>query len=284
MRKRSRVALFSLLIAVSGVVAWVLFSPEVLDPMYKGKALSKWMKEVAYAYYVALDSSANQGNLDEVSEKLDSWAAAVRQSGTNAIPLLLNSIRASDSNLKFKFYGLLERQHFIKVRHIPAEMLNQQAQLGFETLGSKASSAIPELIRIYKSDPEGLSSAYAAESLAAIGPVDNDAVMALVSSTTNKSDIVRRRAMFALSRMHADPKTVVPVLTECLKDNDGVLVQRAADALAEYGKEAVSALPELRRLKRDQDASVRDSAVNALKLITGEAAAKTNTGGALDKP
>src|SRR5579871_2347434 len=133
MRKRSRVALFSLLIAVSGVVAWVLFSPEVLDPMYKGKALSKWMKEVAYAYYVALDSSANQGNLDEVSEKLDSWAAAVRQSGTNAIPLLLNSIRASDSNLKFKFYGLLERQHFIKVRHIPAEMLNQQAQLGFET-------------------------------------------------------------------------------------------------------------------------------------------------------
>ena len=75
---------------------------------------------------------------------------AIRSIGTNAIPTLLQMLRATDPPLKIKLVALAQRQHLIKIRYTPAESLNAAAASGFHVLYSKGQTAVPALIEIAK--------------------------------------------------------------------------------------------------------------------------------------
>jgi len=275
MRKRFRIALFILLAFAVGGIVWSAVQPHVPDPIYNGKPLSKWLKEAAGANMGFLKGKRT---VEDLSGTHEPWNAAIRESGTNAIPLLLKNLRAEDSNLKFKFFSLFEKQRLIKIDHIPAEMLNQLAAEGFETLGPEAGSAVPALIQIYEEKISGSPSAYAAQSLEHIGPAAEAAVPALLRSMTNNIsgvatnlNYVRRIAVSTLDTIHPNPETVLPALANALNDPDRVVRQRTIKALGHYGTNARSATAPLKMLLNDPDPSVRESVLSVLNAIEGEA-------------
>src|ERR1700722_4378595 len=101
MGKKRRILFSALLVMLLGGFAWWLLLPS--EPSYQGKPLSAWLQE----YRVDRMGSPDA---DE----------AVRHIGTNAIPALLQMLRASDSPLKTKCIELFDQQYFIKVKITPA--------------------------------------------------------------------------------------------------------------------------------------------------------------------
>jgi hypothetical protein len=66
----------------------------------------------------------------------------------------------------------------------------------------------------------------------------------------------------------------VPVLIDLLRDEDGSVRGLAAQALGEYGLEAVPAVPSLHQLLHDHEASVREHAASALTRMDLDTAAE----------
>src|SRR4051794_29446211 len=103
----------------------------VREPVYHGKPLTFWLGAF----------SLRPGFSLAVPEEMLSSEEAVRHIGTNAIPTLLQGLRANDSALTRKLLDLVESQHFIKIRRTPAYQRNAQAAAAFEILGASAKEA-----------------------------------------------------------------------------------------------------------------------------------------------
>ena len=84
-----------------------------------------------------------------------------------------------------------------------------------------------------------------------------------------KSDKERDRivAVRLLPQRQTDAAKIVPVMIECLKDEQGDVRLSAAIGLGAFGVEANSAVPELRAAESDRDARVRRAAGIALTRI-----------------
>jgi HEAT repeat protein len=80
----------------------------------------------------------------------------------------------------------------------------------------------------------------------------------------------RIHAIRALSERPADAETVVPALSDSLKDRDPFIRRDAAQALAKLGPNARAALPALRPLLKDKNHQVRRAAEDAIKKIDRE--------------
>src|SRR5260370_1169344 len=135
MRKRSRIALALLFLAVIGGIAWLALRPS--EPMYKGKRLSVWLENY--------DHGRSDPGFQETGE-------AVRHIGTNAIPTLLRRVRAKDSLLTLRLIALAQKQHVFKVKFKPASILQLEGMVGFQALGADGKDAVAELIRMYEQD------------------------------------------------------------------------------------------------------------------------------------
>src|SRR6266446_5539831 len=98
MRRRLSIGRVVLLIAILGVLVWVILRPD--EPAYRGKRLSQWLDE--YNRAGALDKT---GTISE----------AVRAMGTNSLPYLLANIKHVDSPMKARFFALVGRQHILKL-------------------------------------------------------------------------------------------------------------------------------------------------------------------------
>ena len=147
--------------------------------------------------------------------------------GTNAIPTLLHLLRDPNSVDE-----------------------NVAAMRGFRILGGKASSAVPDLIRIYEERISGPSQYYTARSLGMIGPAAAAAAPLLLDSATNPAvaDTNYRQdfaAVIALGQIHTDAETVVPVLASLVGSSNKGVAQVAVEALAAFGPSAKDAIPAL---------------------------------------
>jgi hypothetical protein len=121
MRKRVRLLLAVVLVAVIGMIAWQVLRQS--EPVYQGKPLSAWLgvcSKLSLDWQNSLmhpsDSLFNPSFGPVLSEK-----AAVRQAGTNALPTLLRMLLVKDSALKDRLVDLAERQHFIKIEWVKAD-------------------------------------------------------------------------------------------------------------------------------------------------------------------
>jgi hypothetical protein len=144
MRKRVQIALAVLLVAVAGVLAWlVLREPE---PIYQGKRLSFWL----YQYERGGEEERNRAQ------------TAIRKIGTNAIPTLLNMLVKRDSATALQckvFWNNHVRLHFGFPPWYKDVLQNDEALQAFEILGADAQQAVPQLISTFEQNisPESLS-------------------------------------------------------------------------------------------------------------------------------
>src|SRR3989442_192066 len=101
-----RIALAAVLVAFLAL-GWNLTRPR--EPIVDGRPLTSWLDNIGQ------DAGEQQA------------ARAVRTTGTNVIPTLLRMLRQRDPPFKRKLMELAQRQPFIKIKYVPAEMRNEQA-------------------------------------------------------------------------------------------------------------------------------------------------------------
>jgi HEAT repeat protein len=270
MRNRRRNLLLAGLVALAlvGVVVWLALPPR--EPVYKGKTLSEW-----FSHDFDLDDDSDWSF--STNGMFDTGTGhAISHFGTNAVPTLLQMLRAHDSKLKLELVRLAEKQPLVKFHFVPADARNLEAALGFYVLGAAASNAVPDLIQVLDEKVSAYSEAEAICSLGYIGPAARATAPKLLSivGNTNADLGARISAAQALVQVQANPGLVVPALMKCLKDSDSDVRVQAASALGQLGSAAKAAVPALVTLLNDPKYSVRLNAGDALKAIDPEAAAK----------
>jgi HEAT repeat protein len=246
MRKRVQIALAVFFVVLGGVIAWQV--ARLREPVYHDKPLSAWLQ--------------SYGANSESQESDD----AVRNIGTNAIPILLDNLRAYDSQLKLPLAAL-------GMRFTPAETRHTRAEKGFSALGAEASNAVPALIAIYDENVSPSARKAAANALVEIGPASKAAIPALIKSAADTNAEVRAFALYTLGRLALESKLVVPVLIKGLRDPDREVRSNAAfglEALAFMGGDAKPAIPALVETLKDSQVSARASAATALGHIHSE--------------
>jgi HEAT repeat protein len=132
----------------------------------------------------------------------------------------------------------------------------------------KAAKAVPALIEAYRAGP-AWTSAHAADALAWVGPAGQAAVPALREGLLAAQE-AEARAMTARALSVHDPGNpdVVPALVLALKGDDRARAA-ALETLGWMKEQARDAVPALRRLLDDPDASVREKATDVLRRIGG---------------
>jgi len=205
------------------------------DPVYHGRKLSRWLQTYA-------SSSRGSPGWQEVDE-------AVRNIGTNSVPLLLQLFRARDSSLKLKLVALAGRQRIIEFHFITAEMRHREASMAFIALGDIAKDSVPELIKIFYSPDSSIQSRCAVEdALGWIGPNACPALPLLLQTTTNFNATLRANALWALGEMKVEPQLCVPALVQALQDTNEWVQTSAVHALGMFGTNSQTAIPSLTKL------------------------------------
>jgi HEAT repeats len=255
MGKKRRILFAALLVVLLSGFAWWLLRPG--EPSYNGRTLSSWLTD--YGRVSTGDSEPDE---------------AVRHIGTNAIPILLEMLRAKDSPLKKKSIKLLDRQDLVRIEITTDTAKAYEAALAFNALGAGAVSAVPDLIKIYEQKISVTSQYSTAEALGGIGPTATDAIPALLQGLKSTNAEVRCDTVWALGRIHGEPASVVPQLQKALHDPTGYVRVAAIVALGFFGTNAASAIPDLTAMLNDQNEYMRGAATNTLKQIDPEAAAK----------
>jgi hypothetical protein len=247
---------------LAGCFCWSWSSERPL--MYDGRPLDYWLS--------GFDEGGTIGPRPDYRQA----SVAVRQIGTNAVRPLLRLLRSQDSTLKLNFLKILRRQTIIKVPCIPASVKIPEATAAFVALGSDAQSAVPELIRIYKDQPQKRLAI--ASIFGSIGPPAKTAVPLLISDTAGTNASMCCQVIYALGRILEDPSTVVPLLIGKLQDSNDCVRYSAVVALGAYGTNARPAVPtitvlitkEKKRLRAKQGFVIYAEAEEALKRIDSE--------------
>jgi hypothetical protein len=221
---KKRFIVVAALVAIAVLAGLVGRMNSPVEPMYRGKTLSFWLQQY---YGLALMESPAQDFHTEADE-------AVREIGTNGIPLLLQKIRANDSPLDVLLQKIHERysragsnsvqsawrRRLASIDTTRSGIVNFEAARAFGVLGAGASNAVPELIKIYRQNTSEDSQDAVVRSLGYIGPAARNAVPLLWVQTRSTNDYCRMSAIWALGEIHTQPETVVPALMSLFQNAD----------------------------------------------------------------
>lgn len=258
------------------------------EPVYQGKPLSAWLERFdepfATTFFVGFE--------DVPQPAVD----AVRNIGSNALPMLLYLIQARDSRAKEKILDLLEKQSVVKFRPAPAYVKQRRAFVAFAALGSKALPALPRLRTLLTDEHTAMPAALA---IAQVGP---EGLSVLTNGLTGTNPTVRHACIYGLLSIPTNGAAAIPALIPSLNDRDEVVQYKAAEALGIirdnpaaaipaliamllktngprsyavmslgcYGPAATSAVPALLKCLVTDDGTTRVFAHNALKEIGAE--------------
>jgi len=241
MRKRLLIVAGLLLASIIGLLVWQASGPR--EPVYEGRPLSSWL------YHHVPSSAAIPGYNSAGWKKADE---AIRHIGTNAIPTLLEMIRAKDRpRFVLKLKETAQRLGLPQKIYVYASWRHEEAEYAFEMLGTNAVSAVPELIRIYERNISASSQACAAQALGHIGRGAQAALPALIRRFTHTNDEVRFRAVSTVMYIGGQPDVVVPALTSALKDPNIYVRWNALVGLNGFGGVARPAVPEILKMLND---------------------------------
>lgn len=115
-------------------------------------------------------------------------------------------------------------------------------------------------------DREKIYRAEAVSVLGRIGPPAKRATSKLLR-LLNDHGSVRIAAVEALGQIRSDPRATVPELVKALSDPMILVRSNAAVALSNFGGDAATAIAALERAAKDEDATVRVEAANAIWRI-----------------
>ena len=263
--------------------ALVIVAALTRGPSYGGRGLAHWLQDLRNP------SSLVQHRAQE----------AIRQIGSNAVPMLRNRLHAEDGPLTTNIVGLLQRQTLVPIPFVPARERRIRAALACAVLGPVAEPAIPDLLAFGQGD------AFCANlAQSALGCMDEGAVGPLAIALTNADYRVRGVAVTALAHIGPQAWAAIPALTNHLKNgyiteradaaralyrigvaSPGVvraLAEAVEDPLTEVRTLALLALtgfgepvvPMLSALLKDADSTVRAGAEKALDAINAKAKAE----------
>lgn len=217
------------------------------EPSYAGKQLADWL------------SAMTPGNPASETE-----AAAVRAIGTNAIPFLLKWIRYERPAWKNSLNELSTKSFnhpLFDQAQDPAEWRADNAAMAFHVLGPEADAAIPELTRLMNT-PDSSHSHRAAMALGGIGKAALPPLISLMVKTTAET---RCSAFFAVSKMGSNALPALPIIVQCLADNDPWVVKASIKALGALQLQPALVVPALTNLLTDSSLHTRCLAMHALK-------------------
>jgi hypothetical protein len=175
MRKRFRILLAILLLAFVSGVAWQMC--RLREPVYQGRNLTEWLDDCSVYPPWHWGEYPRAFNPRAPAAKL-----AIKEIGTNAIPVLLGMLQAGDSmtTLKMRLNVLLDRQSITRFRFRPGYYRRELAVFGFGILDRNAAPAIPALIGLLKNEHTVHRDAVI-HALGSIGPAAKDAVPYLLT-------------------------------------------------------------------------------------------------------
>jgi hypothetical protein len=268
-RTRFRRLLFGLitLALLAGVIHW---TSSLSEPKYQGVSLGKWIER----YLNNFDSEPQR------NEAID----AVQHIGSNAVPCLMRWLTASDSTLKESIETWIDAHSPIKVPFTNEYISHyDRALLGFEILGPRARTAIPELERLMR-ETNTFHRARAARILCRLGP---EAVPVLLWGLTNSNPDIRSATSGAiwLRMQETSPtpgsngsesiKFSVPLLLQMLRDSDpeirSTALQQIQEAASHETFDASSAVPVLIEQLKDPNLEFRIQAADVLGSLGLEA-------------
>jgi hypothetical protein len=237
MRWRVLIGLF-----LASVLAWVVWRASgPREPVFKGRTLTSWLD-----HHVPT-SSANPPYNSPGWHRADE---ALRAVGSNAVPTLLEMIRAKDPPpWRLKLLQFAGRYRWTRINYSYAFSLHEEAEYAFEVLGTNAVSAVPELIKLYEEDV--LPSSSAARALGHIGRGAKPALPNLIRRFTHTNSNVRFCAVSAVMYIGGEPSVVVPALTSALQDPSVDVRWNALVGLSGFGTRARPAVPEILKMVDD---------------------------------
>jgi HEAT repeat protein len=283
MRKNRNVLLIAVLVCVVGGFIWFLLRPS--EPVYQGKGLSYWLKDLE-------DWDGDTNNAAFV---------AFSAMGTNAIPPLLEILKSGGPPIQKMILEANRKQSVIDLPYGTPWIQTVAAAWALYAIGTNAQQALPELTNLLFRTNASTTSATA---LAGIGPTalpsllsaltnQNDriryaaasglgrersdfniVVPALIARLQDKSSMVRSAAVISLGHLHAEPELAVPALIKDFSSNDNLHRRLILTSLGEFESKAKESEPMILDALNDSDESVRQSAAFAIKNIDPEAAAK----------
>jgi hypothetical protein len=185
--KKLRVKILVLAVVLVAGVFTVLYATR--EPSVDGRTLSEWLRIGRQIW--------PEHNQNDVTN-------AVRKIGTKGIPVLLDKLRARDSEWKHKLDNKWGHKVFSDRWFDAAYYDRSEALLGFSILGSEAASTIPELSKFLIDTNQHMQ---CAEALGYIGP---PAFPVLRQALTNQDESIRVRAVLALSLTPEGASLAVP--------------------------------------------------------------------------
>ncbi len=276
-----------------------LLRPERREPIYRGRSLTRWLKQLDDGEVGGISSS----KLPSPTAHQREAAQAVRAIGAAALPLLMQDIHATPREDAFRFKAerginrALQRAFGTRIWFpdiTEQDRIRWRAAQGLAALGPLAKPALPELQRLLFTNYFHSSIKEAAYALAAIGPegmailtnapqsnewsgmcaiwalgqhpeAGTNVIPFLVSATSSDSEGTACGAIQVLGLFHTDREQVIPALTAALARPKPAVRSDAARALAAFGPQAASAVPQLQALTNDPPTS--DAASKALRRI-----------------
>jgi HEAT repeat protein len=267
MRKRINIGLAALVLLMVAVIAWEVLRER--EPAYQGKRLSVWLAQ----YYTNHIPTVQDGPLGKQAE------TAIRQIGTNALPLYLRRLTYRFPPLKLKVMALVP-DRWLSALHVRGELDHRvPGAIGLIALGPDARAALPTLIALLKDKDEWLRF-LAGFTLEHLAPVAGNDLLPFLKKCLEDPDVmVQSEAIRVLGQMDQEPARVIPRLVEILAETPNVrrsvgIRTDAIRALRRFGAQAKPAVPRLVQLLSDGDEGIRRSAGDALKRVDPEAAAK----------
>jgi hypothetical protein len=223
-------------ILVFGLLAWR--SSRSREPVFEGRPLTSWLE-----HHVASSwDSPGWAKADE----------ALRTIGTNAIPTLLEMIRAKDAPAPMlKLFEMAQRHRWTRINYRYAMPRNEEAEYAFKALGTNGMGAVPGLIKIYEEDISPSSQRCAALALGHIGASAQAALPALIRRFNHTNSDVRFNAVTAVIHIRGEPGVLIPALTSALKDPDVNVRWNAVAGLIDFGSHARPVVPEIVKMLND---------------------------------
>lgn len=212
-------------------------------------------------------------------------ADALGKIGAAAVPALAAVLEDPDATVRRQVVEVLGKMGPAAAPALAVALKNpykdvqSEAAYLLDRLGRNAAEATPILAAVLEDHPDATVRSYAADVLRNIGPA---AAPALTSALKDRDGMVRLRAADALGMIGCGAVEAVPALAAALEDPDEIVRSHTARALGKIGTAAVPAL--LTALK-NPDSDVRWHAAEALGMIGSDAAETVpNLAAALEDP
>jgi HEAT repeat protein len=176
------------------------------------------------------------------------------------------------------------------IESMPSDGREEVRQWAVKAVDRIGAPAVPFILPYVRAEPRGASAAEqrrrAIDRLCALGPAARAAVPTLMPLLASRDGQTRGDvARCLVGNIRVAPAQIAPKVLPLLSDRDRWVVSEVVRATNALGPSAAPALPRLRKLARDGEASVRAAALDTIGAIgVGGASARPELDGALADP